>query len=58
MHIFVSSPRLTLYRCLLIAFRTIVSNRLATSGNTWVDTFSRYSSGTYSNQWMVLDFNR
>lgn len=38
--------------------RTIVSNRLSTSGNAWVENFSRYSSGTYSNQWMVLDFNK
>lgn len=38
--------------------RTIVSNRLSTSGNAWAENFARYSSGTYSNQWMVLDFNK
>eukprot|EP00428_Durinskia_dybowskii_P079488 CAMPEP_0170450314 /NCGR_PEP_ID=MMETSP0117_2-20130122/51705_1 /TAXON_ID=400756 /ORGANISM="Durinskia baltica, Strain CSIRO CS-38" /LENGTH=756 /DNA_ID=CAMNT_0010711601 /DNA_START=817 /DNA_END=3087 /DNA_ORIENTATION=+ len=38
--------------------RAIAANRLATSGNTWVEAFSRYHSGTYANQWMVLDFNR
>jgi hypothetical protein len=56
MHFFVSLSDLVFFA--FLTFRTIVSNRLATSGNTWVDTFSRYSSGTYSNQWMVLDFNR
>jgi hypothetical protein len=39
-------------------YRAIAANRIATSGNSWVETFSRYHSGTYANQWMVLDFNR
>jgi N-glycosylase/DNA lyase len=47
-----------LVHCYYCCCRAIASNRLATSGNTWVETFSRYHSGTYSNQWMVIDFNR
>lgn len=41
-----------------LANRAVVSNRLSTSGNSWVENFSRYHSGTYANQWMVLDFNK
>jgi len=37
--------------------RNIVANRLATSGPSWSDLFSRYASGTYTNSWMVLDSN-
>jgi N-glycosylase/DNA lyase len=47
-----------LVHCYCCCCRAIASNRLATSGNTWVETFSRYHSGTYSNQWMVIDLNR
>jgi hypothetical protein len=35
--------------------RAITSNQIATSGAHWAETFSRYQSGTYTNQWMVLD---
>ena len=37
--------------------RNILANRLATDGPTWASTFSRYASGTYTNQWMVVDAN-
>jgi len=38
--------------------RSIVANRLATSGESWVKIFSEYNSGTINNQWMVVDYNR
>jgi hypothetical protein len=37
--------------------RVTVANGLASSGKGWTDLFNRYSSGTYSNQWMVLDLS-
>ena len=36
--------------------RTVVANRLAKDGREWASLFSRYNSGTYNNQWMVLDY--
>lgn len=39
-------------------FRVMVSNRLATNGSQWANTFERYNSGTYNNQWMIVDYNR
>ena len=35
--------------------RVMVAYMLASDGASWADTFSRYHSGTYNNQWMVLD---
>ena len=37
--------------------RSTASNVLATSGAQWPDLFARYHSGTYTNQWMVLDLS-
>jgi hypothetical protein len=37
--------------------RAVASNQLATSGAHWGQLFSRYHSGTYTNQWMAIDFN-
>lgn len=36
--------------------RTCVANRLAKSGNEWCSLFERHNSGTYNNQWMILDY--
>lgn len=38
--------------------RGMVANYLASDGREWVDYFSQYNSGTYNNQWMVVDYNR
>lgn len=38
--------------------RTITANFLATGGDDWVKVFSTHASGTYSNQWMILDLNK
>jgi len=37
--------------------RSIVANRMASRGTDWVKIFSRYNSGTYNNQWMIVDYN-
>jgi hypothetical protein len=37
--------------------RAAVANRVAKSGAQWVDMFSLYNSGTYNNQWIVVDYN-
>ncbi|KAL7642454.1 UNVERIFIED_CONTAM: hypothetical protein RMT77_007015 [Armadillidium vulgare] len=36
--------------------RVIAANRLATSGRTWTAIFKQYNSGTYNNQWMIVDY--
>ncbi|KAK7934079.1 hypothetical protein WMY93_004975 [Mugilogobius chulae] len=36
--------------------RNIVANRLASTGKEWADIFSQYNSGTYNNQWMIVDY--
>ncbi|XP_013380031.1 putative phospholipase B-like 2 isoform X2 [Lingula anatina] len=42
----------------LEGIRTMVANRLATSIDTWAQIFSRYNSGTYNNQWMIVDYTK
>ncbi len=36
--------------------RAIIANLLATTGTEWAATFSKYNSGTYNNQWMIVDY--
>jgi len=38
--------------------RIMLANRLAKSGQEWVDLMGRNAAGTYSSQWMVVDYNR
>jgi hypothetical protein len=42
-------------RSLLSWVRVRTANHLARSGEQWAELFSRHHSGTYVNQWMVLD---
>ncbi|GFO16884.1 phospholipase b lamina ancestor [Plakobranchus ocellatus] len=36
--------------------RTMVANRLAASGREWAQIFSLSNSGTYNNEWMIVDY--
>uniref|UniRef100_A0A2D4KS15 Phospholipase B-like n=1 Tax=Micrurus paraensis TaxID=1970185 RepID=A0A2D4KS15_9SAUR len=36
--------------------RNIVANRLARTGAEWATIFEKFNSGTYNNQWMIVDY--
>lgn len=36
----------------------MVASRLAKDGAEWMKYYERYNSGTYNNQWMVLDYKK
>ncbi|XP_055963141.1 putative phospholipase B-like 2 [Sorex fumeus] len=36
--------------------RSMVANRLAVDGPSWADIFKNFNSGTYNNQWMIVDY--
>lgn len=36
--------------------RAMVANRLASGPAEWVKIFKRYNSGTYNNQWMIVNY--
>jgi hypothetical protein len=38
--------------------RVILANRLATNGEEWINLFKKENSGTYNNQFIVLDLNK
>jgi len=38
--------------------RIMLSNRLAKTGQDWANLMKKSSTGTYSSQWMVVDYNR
>ncbi|XP_004635999.1 putative phospholipase B-like 2 [Octodon degus] len=42
--------------CVLEWVRNTVANRLAVDGASWADVFKSFNSGTYNNQWMVVDY--
>ncbi|XP_022694153.1 putative phospholipase B-like 2 isoform X1 [Varroa jacobsoni] len=45
-------------KCNLEWLRTIVANRLATTGDEWSRYFQRERSGSYNNQWMIVDYKK
>ena len=38
--------------------RVMAANRLARDGKEWTKMASRFNSGTYNNQWMVVDLSK
>lgn len=38
--------------------RAMTANYLAKSGPQWMEIFKRHNSGTYNNQWMVVDYGK
>ena len=45
-------------RSLLTWERSIIANRLSEDSSQWMNFFSRYNSGTYNNQYMILDLKK
>jgi hypothetical protein len=43
---------------LLSWVRAGIANRIADGGEQWSQTFAQYNSGTYSNQWIIVDYKR
>ena len=43
---------------LLTCVRVMVANRLASSAEEWTNIFKKENSGTYNNQFMILDLNK
>ncbi|CAG5004577.1 unnamed protein product [Parnassius apollo] len=38
--------------------RAMIANRLANDGKEWVKIFREHNSGTYNNQWYIVDYNK
>ncbi|CAB3248632.1 unnamed protein product [Arctia plantaginis] len=38
--------------------RAMVANRLARNGKEWVEIFRKHNSGTYNNQWYIVDYKK
>ena len=43
---------------LLTWVRVMLANRLASSGEEWINIFKKENSGTYNNQFQILDLNK
>lgn len=43
---------------LLYWMRNMIANRFAVSGDDWAHWFSQYNSGTYNNEWMIVDYKK
>ena len=48
------SPEGTIFE----GIRATIANRLAHNGKHWSYLFAKYNSGTYNNQWMVVDYKK
>lgn len=44
--------------CVSEFIRVMVANHIGADGKTWVDNFKTENSGTYCNQWMVVDYKK
>lgn len=44
-------------KSVLCWLRSVVANQLATTAKEWTSLFSTHASGTYTNQWMIIDLN-
>lgn len=38
--------------------RAMIANRLSTDAQSWARHFEMHNSGTYNNQWMIIDYNK
>ena len=38
--------------------RNVIANRLAVTGQDWTEIFAQYNSGTYNNQFGILDYKQ
>ncbi|EGC36508.1 hypothetical protein DICPUDRAFT_150991 [Dictyostelium purpureum] len=41
---------------LLYWVRSIVANRISSNSQEWTENFVQFNSGTYNNQWMIVDY--
>ena len=46
------------HEALFTGERAMISNRISNSSKEWTENFKKYNSGTYNNQFMVLDKNK
>lgn len=41
---------------MFVFIRAMVANRLASDGLAWAKLFKKHNSGTYNNQWLVINY--